>query len=48
MTFTRRHALGLAAGAALAPSFARRAAAQGFPSKPLTCVVAYPAGPTRV
>ncbi|HYF53624.1 MAG TPA: tripartite tricarboxylate transporter substrate binding protein [Salinarimonas sp.] len=41
MTITRRSALGLVAGAALAPTLAR---AQGFPSRPMRMVVAYPAG----
>jgi tripartite-type tricarboxylate transporter receptor subunit TctC len=41
MTITRRSALGLVAGAALAPSLAR---AQGFPSRPIRMVVAYPPG----
>lgn len=41
MTITRRSALGLVAGAALAPTLAR---AQAFPSRPLRMVVAYPAG----
>jgi tripartite-type tricarboxylate transporter receptor subunit TctC len=41
MTFTRRHALGLLAGTALAPSLAR---AQAFPTRPVTIVVPYPAG----
>ncbi len=39
---TRRHALGLLAGASLSPSLAR--AQQGFPNRPITLVVAYPAG----
>jgi len=41
MTLTRRHALGLLAGTALAPAFAR---AQAFPNRPVTMVVPYPAG----
>lgn len=41
MTLTRRTTLSLAAGAALAPTLAR---GQGFPSRPVTLVVAYPAG----
>ncbi|WP_188311957.1 Bug family tripartite tricarboxylate transporter substrate binding protein [Salinarimonas soli] len=41
MTITRRHALGLMAGAALVPASAR---AQAFPTRPVKMVVAYPAG----
>ena len=41
MTITRRDALGLLAGAALAPA---RADAQAFPTRPVTIVVPYPAG----
>ncbi len=41
MSLTRRSALGLAAGAILAPSVLR---AQSFPSKPIMMVVPYPAG----
>ena len=41
MTVTRRHAFGVLAGAALAPTFAR---AQAFPTRPVTIVVPYPAG----
>jgi tripartite-type tricarboxylate transporter receptor subunit TctC len=41
MTLTRRHTLGLLAGAALAPGLAR---AQAFPTRPVTIVVPYPAG----
>src|SRR5688572_14641465 len=41
MTLTRRHTLGLLAGASLAPTIA---GAQSFPSRPVTIVVAYPAG----
>ncbi len=41
MTLTRRHALGLFAATCLAPALAR---AQGFPSRPVTVVVPYPAG----
>ena len=42
MIITRRHALGLAAGASFAAC--RPAFAQGFPTRPLTIVVPYPAG----
>jgi tripartite-type tricarboxylate transporter receptor subunit TctC len=41
MTLTRRHTLGLLAGASFAPTIAP---AQSFPSRPVTIVVAYPAG----
>ena len=41
MTFTRRHALGLAAGTLVSPVIAR---AQTFPVRPVTIVVPYPAG----
>jgi tripartite-type tricarboxylate transporter receptor subunit TctC len=41
MSLTRRSALGLMAGAVVAPSIVR---AQTFPSKPITLVVPYPAG----
>src|SRR3712207_9530983 len=41
MTFTRRTALGLLAGAAFAPAPAR---AQWSPTRPLRMVVPYPAG----
>ncbi|MBN9441499.1 MAG: Bug family tripartite tricarboxylate transporter substrate binding protein [Bosea sp. (in: a-proteobacteria)] len=41
MSLTRRSALGLMAGAALAPSLVR---AEGFPEKVVTIVVPYPAG----
>lgn len=40
-SISRRRALGLFAGAVAAPTFAR---AQGFPAKPITLVVPYPAG----
>jgi tripartite-type tricarboxylate transporter receptor subunit TctC len=41
MSLTRRSALGLMAGAVVAPSVVR---AQSFPAKPITLVVPYPAG----
>src|SRR3712207_5476887 len=41
MKTTRRHALGLMAGASLAPAITR---AQAFPTRPVTIVVPYPAG----
>lgn len=41
MLLTRRSTLGLVAGAVLAPAVVR---AQGYPSKPITLVVPYPAG----
>jgi tripartite-type tricarboxylate transporter receptor subunit TctC len=41
MIITRRHTIALLAGAALAPASAR---AQGFPTRPIALVVAYPAG----
>ncbi len=41
MTLTRRRTLGLLAGASFAPTIA---GAQSFPSRPVTIVVAYPAG----
>jgi len=41
MTLNRRTTLGLLAGATLAPSLAR---GQAFPNRPVTIVVAYPAG----
>ncbi len=41
MSFSRRSALGLLAGAVVAPSLVR---AQSFPSKTITLVVPYPAG----
>ena len=41
MTITRRWILALLAGPALAPASAR---AQGFPTRPISLVVAYPAG----
>jgi tripartite-type tricarboxylate transporter receptor subunit TctC len=41
MSLTRRHALGLIAGTALAPSLVR---AQSFPTRTVTIVVPYPAG----
>jgi tripartite-type tricarboxylate transporter receptor subunit TctC len=41
MRTTRRHALGLLAGASLAPGLA---SAQAFPTRPVTMVVPYPAG----
>ena len=41
MTITRRWILALLAGPALAPAAAR---AQGFPTRPIALVVAYPAG----
>ncbi|WP_332684671.1 Bug family tripartite tricarboxylate transporter substrate binding protein [Bosea sp. (in: a-proteobacteria)] len=41
MLLTRRSTLGLVAGAVFAPAIAR---AQGYPSKPITLVVPYPAG----
>lgn len=41
MSLTRRSTLGLVAGAVFAPAVGR---AQGYPSKPITLVVPYPAG----
>jgi tripartite-type tricarboxylate transporter receptor subunit TctC len=41
MILTRRHTLGLVAGAVVAPALAR---AQTFPTRPVTVVVPYPAG----
>ncbi|WP_186417983.1 tripartite tricarboxylate transporter substrate binding protein [Bosea sp. CS1GBMeth4] len=41
MSLTRRSTLGLVAGAVFAPAIVR---AQGYPSKPITLVVPYPAG----
>ena len=44
MRLPRRRFLQLAAAAAVLPSAARNAAAQTFPSRPVTIVVPYPAG----
>jgi tripartite-type tricarboxylate transporter receptor subunit TctC len=44
MTPSRRHFLGTAASAAALPVLARRARAQGFPSRPIHFIVGFPAG----
>jgi tripartite-type tricarboxylate transporter receptor subunit TctC len=44
MSITRRGLGGLAAGLPLVPLGARRAAAQAYPTRPITCVVAYGPG----
>src|SRR5437764_2057371 len=44
MKLPRRQFLHLAAGAAALPALLRSASAQGYPSRPVRIVVAYPAG----
>ena len=44
MSITRRGLGGLAAGLPLVPLGAPRAAAQAYPTRPITCVVAYGPG----
>ncbi len=44
MTITRRGLGGLAAGLPCVPLAARRAFAQAYPVRPITCVVAYGPG----
>jgi tripartite-type tricarboxylate transporter receptor subunit TctC len=44
MNRLRRHVLRLVAGAAAVPAVTRIASAQGFPSRPITLIVPFPAG----
>ena len=44
MKLPRRRLLQVAAGAALLPALSRFARAQAFPSRPVKCIVGYPAG----
>ena len=44
MKLARRNFLRLAAGAAALPVMPRMAAAQSYPSRPITLIVPYPAG----
>src|SRR5258708_4878903 len=44
MKLPRRNFLRLAAGAAASPAMSRAATAQGYPTRPITIVVPFPAG----